>query len=103
MNTSEILNKAADIVEQRGHSKGVYSDSTGRVCAVGAINAAILGTTKIEHLPIWYSGLDTHAGRVLHSLVCADEYWSITDWNDAPERTKEEVVAALRQAAEAVK
>jgi hypothetical protein len=84
--TQKVLFDAADVVERRGHCKNKYMDDQGRVCLQGAIVAA--------------------AGMQLHAVTTRLRYYlnlppgmTTSDWNNRPERTSEEVVAALRGAA----
>lgn len=83
----DTLLKAADRIERDGHHKGSAYDpvSRNRFCLVGAI------TMEAGHHDIFRAAaklFESHLGR--HDIVA---------WNDAPERTKEEVVSALRAAA----
>lgn len=79
MRTDEILNKAADVMEQRGHSK-LFFDSPFGVCAAGAIGCAIAGS--------WFKLTETQdrvdAAKTLDwlakSLGLADRT-RIVDWN----------------------
>lgn len=92
-----VLLRAADELERRGHCKGVLFGPRGEVCLRGAIMAA-LGLNS--HADYW----DRHMLMAPH-FNAADEAVAnylkcdVVDWNNAPGRTKEEVVAALRSAA----
>ncbi len=93
---TEILREAADIIEEIGHPKGVYRKvSTGGVCAVGAMKIAI---SKNAVEPI----ADRNDARLLNkakrtvALYVEPESKRIFKWNDAKERTAEEVVDTLR-------
>jgi hypothetical protein len=100
LNVAEILNKAADLIEpegrwtQDGYAKDVigrdiYPDDPSAVCfcALGAIARA--GGFDPDIKP------DHPAVTTLHAAVGE---W-VPVWNDQPERTQAEVVAALREAA----
>lgn len=97
MNTSEILNTAADLIERGGWTQGSYKDGP-RFCAEGAIiQAAQPG--------FWEPRPYGECGVIdLHTLAAVGvfQHWiglpSIPNWNDHPERTKGQVVAALRAA-----
>jgi hypothetical protein len=39
MTPAEILNRAAEIMEERGKCSGTFRDAKGRVCMIGAIYA----------------------------------------------------------------
>jgi hypothetical protein len=108
VNVAEILNKAADLIEKPGawiqdafsrDEHGFAEQGNGRwaahpvcFCALGAI-AQAAGMPD----PEWAWATD--AAKALESFVTEHRFCSVTDWNDAPERTQAEVVAALREAA----
>ena len=98
---AEILNKAADLIEPKGAwVKGFLAkDEQGRgykdgmprnpvcFCAEGAVQAAA-GKANLS--------LERQAFDALRRVLPTD---FIHEWNDAPDRTQTEVVAALRAAA----
>lgn len=88
----EVLLRAAELCEV-GWVQGSAACSPGCDCAVTAINAA----ASDELLSIWcWNELADYL-----RLPCPESAGSaIIRWNDTPGRTKEEVVAALRAAAE---
>ena len=106
---SEILSKAADIVEAPGawiqgeyattHSgTKVASDSpvACRFCAWGAIESA---ASRRYDLTVPAGDAEETALETLWNLVGGD----IEAWNDVEGRTQSEVVAALRKAASIAK
>lgn len=90
---TKALLDAADYMEKHGHCKGSYRrtrhpESMPTVCAFGAILMATDdGDTRSQ------------AAQRLAAFVGATEDHGVPDWNDAPERTADEVIAALRGAA----
>lgn len=93
---AKILLDAADYMEKHGHCKNVLEDKDGRVCLWGAINRVTCGTnddlSRVDNLdrlkPVSeYLGIPYDLGV------------AIINWNNAKERTQEEVVAALRATA----
>jgi len=98
---SEVLDRAADLLTPEGAwTQGLFArDVTGYPlpagfdagavcwCAVGAIEK-VTGEECLEDLPVL-------AAQQLESVLPT----AIPPWNDAPERTQEEVVAKLREAA----
>jgi hypothetical protein len=90
---AEVLTKAADLIEQGGHCKGTPRWGTA-YCASEAIYAAC------PELVTKPTGRTCRAAR--RAFYDAIHSPGITSWNDAPERTADEVVAKLREAAQAV-
>lgn len=113
MKTSEVLNRAADLIEKRGWAKGRWPstlDDDSEVCLEGGILAAIDETlNSVDLSAFWscpaYRAVMDYLGRD-GSLVMrrgwgicpkpAEPLWA---WNDQFGRTAEEVVATLRAAA----
>lgn len=101
MNTSEILTRAADLIDKRGHAKRTYQSPDGALCVRGAIVKAVSLRFSFKRssltpaaATVAITALRRHVG-----FLPAGEI----SWNDAPERTKAEVVTALRGAAEAAR
>lgn len=85
--TADILDGAADVIERVGWFRigdEPRSDGHGSACAFVALTRA--GDSML------------HGYRALQREVSTD---LITAWNDAPQRTKQEVLDALRGAAKA--
>lgn len=80
-----ILTRAADLIEMRGHAKHILKNDAGEMCLLGAILEAGRGKD-------WPA-----ACRPVQQLLGTD---NIAMWNNQPERTKAEAVAALRAAAQ---
>lgn len=103
MNTADILDKAADLIDTYGHCKGVYFGDDGSMCMYGSVVLA------------GQPGYDTEnpadlTPEVMAAHRCLDRFMlrqrqsaPAFGWNDAPERTKEEVVSTLRAAAQAAR
>lgn len=92
---SDVLNGAADLIERDGWVQGHYRTTEG-YCIAGAIDQTLGIIDDDElHVQLWPVA---QAARV-QVLAIVDDV-APTLWNDAPGRTKEEVVAALRAAAE---
>lgn len=99
MSVADNLNKAADLIEQRGWVRGALIDAHNRMCIRGAINMARTGD------PV---GWDTHAeDRAVAEFLNLPEITfqsranDLAIWNNKKERKQEEVIAALRGAAQA--
>lgn len=106
MTPAEVLNGAADRIEEFGHYKGDYGDDpwnskTCRVCLWGALYAAVAGDPFAEvgydDVPV----LRPVVGALLNMLNIGHGF-ELGEWNDAPERTPEDVVGLLREAAKRV-
>jgi hypothetical protein len=83
-----VLMRAAEIIRERGWCQHNLKDSIGRMCMVGAI------TEAQSCLGISAAGRAQDAVR--HELQING---FISDWNNAPERTADEVIQALESAA----
>lgn len=93
--TTKLLLDAADYMEKHGHCKSRLRDDEGRVCLWGAINAVTGAKDYVAHLQL---NLVNHVGRVAAHLGLLTPDDAIR-WNNAPGRTQEEAVSALRSAA----
>jgi hypothetical protein len=87
----DVLLRAADLLEEFGWCQGEFgSKEDGSFCLYGAVDTA---HSDLTGKPGW---APREFGIFLHKRLggCAS-------WNDDPGRTKAEVVARLREAAEA--
>jgi hypothetical protein len=91
---ADILDRAHDELLQRGWNQGDYEAEDGRVCLLGALAHA----TDIPAHQLFHSGNGAcYAAFALAArLPCI-----IPDWNDAAERTEDEVFDLLRNTAKA--
>jgi hypothetical protein len=88
---SDLLHRAADLLEEFGWRQlHVGSKSQGAFCALGATNEARRDLNASKET--W-----REARKILSQELGG---LPVATWNDAPERSKVEVVAALRKAAE---
>jgi hypothetical protein len=96
MITPRQYRKAATLVRQRGKATGCFIDAENRVCTAGALQHLYL-TTEDEHEAL---------RQVAAMLGWAYEQsgptalGTITNWNDRPDTTTEDVALLLEQAAE---
>jgi hypothetical protein len=93
--TADVLRHAARIIEERGWCRGELQDNQGAVCAWGAIDTALAGGVRYE--------VHDEERLALQALGASlGISWSdVPFWNDHPHRTAAEVIAALRDAADA--
>ena len=84
---TEVRRRAAEIIRERGWCQGLYSNEDGQVCMVGALYVAsgLPPHGQLNHLPT------DSAARSMGYENC-DEAIS---WNDAPDRTVDQVLALL--------
>lgn len=106
MCTVEVLNSAADLIERDGLHKGDYwpGQRDGTPCQPGVpccVHGALAVASGLTVLPVVFPPLP--AANILRwNLRNQQGVWVVhlADWNDAEERTAEDVVTALRAAAE---
>lgn len=99
-----VLEGAAGYVERYGLHKGWLRQTDGRgnyiedgpVCANGAIGLAVTGDI-IQVGSLAFEAADVLAAHL--GLEGGDGWRAVAIWNDAPERTAEDVITALRAAA----
>ena len=85
MDTKEVRERAAQLIEECGWSQGCYVSDAGGYCISGALGRA----SNADRL----SGLGTPAYREIEREL---DVHLLDHWNDEPGRTVEEVLAALR-------
>lgn len=90
----QLAAKAADILERRGHCKAILEDGNGRVCAFGALNLADHGASDHGKNNMGYPEVLRTA--VLVQAHIGDYSHCLAEWNNQPERTKQEVIDAFR-------
>jgi hypothetical protein len=103
VNTSEILAKAADLIEERGWATGWYVNDCGGLCARGAVYAAGGYEPEPRHSNgNWFNGLISDRD-VMKAEAFLDQFVGghAPNWNDATGRTPEQIIFGLRRAAEA--
>ena len=93
MTPREVLLAAADHIEAHGWTQGKWGHAGEPCCAEGAIVAVLEGRGTGVFGPLWEAACD--AKQLLRNVLPTQ----ITSWNDAPGRTRDEVVRALREAA----
>ena len=97
-----VLKKAAELISENGLAKGKYY-SNGKMCTSAAIEIAAEtrypdGVYKRDQ-EFLFNFTDSYAMHHLVDVIgIKAEYKCIAKWNDAPERTEKEVIAALIKA-----
>lgn len=91
MLTSEVIAKAREAIETKGWIQGDERNYQG-VCLVGAL---VDGADQL--LTIQANLAYMAACQYVAAVIDGEEYWgvSIPNWNDAPHRTKTDVLDCL--------
>ncbi|MFD4474628.1 hypothetical protein ACFWPU_00725 [Streptomyces sp. NPDC058471] len=102
-----IFEKAAQVLMEGGHCKGELADGEGRHCAMGALHMAEMEKAW-SVAPTYYA--DVAASRAADRLaergelppLNNDEFMGfathpLARWNDAPERTGEDVIMLFKE------
>ena len=104
MNTSEVLNRAADLIEERGWATGncgMDASPGAALCLEGALGAA-MGVAVVDGLSAYpiYDYTEIEVAPVYQILQDYLAWMSdLYMWNDRRDRTQAEVVEALRACA----
>lgn len=88
-----LLLDAAQTLERHKHCKGLPFDEDDGMCWYAAIYSA-----RARHADARMSKITDALTKVTGAIGLTGQF----RWSDAPERTKEEVVAAMRAAAAAI-
>jgi len=96
---SEVLRGGIEQIKRRGwHQGGLWRDDpcTGPVCMAGALYAAADGASCADGVNVnLYSDDVLEASLVVEKVTA----WNIAWWNDAPGRTRRQVLHATGRAA----
>lgn len=109
---SQLLLKAADLIDNHGLAKGTQRAPDGSMCIAGAINWAAFGRSSADGDPGW-KGSDANVAfdRMAefcggdpvvvanHNLWANQRYRAFVDFNNHTFTTKEMVVNKLRECA----
>lgn len=97
---SDILRRAAALIEERGLAHGAYVDEVGRLCVVGGIRAACCGEPTVGGHPM---PPDMGAYDAVFAYLRITSRCGVAqEWSDAAARagTPSTVIDGLRRAAE---
>lgn len=90
---NRILLEAAAYIREHGHTKAEMGTHGGARCALGAIRSA----TRMHKN---WDPMDRFRWRVAaEEAMIANLGCEVQDWNDAPERTAQEVISTLETVA----
>jgi|SRR5271169_2563355 len=87
---STILKDAADLLDEHGWCRYALKDEKGRMCIMGALNAAANGDAEIS-----YAQLDV---RAIAKALGDCQVGELVDWNDEIARDRRSVTRRLRAA-----
>lgn len=100
MSLAEMLLRAAGIVRERGLYQNGYRNDAGACCMLGACLEALGAGWYLCKLTRAWQPTIPEPQDLLDLLRKAIGVGRVPDWNDAPGRTADEVIAALEKAAE---
>jgi hypothetical protein len=97
---ADLLDRAADLIEQRGYCRGVFQTEDGRLCAIGALRVAYQGNADEPYEEENDSEYFVARG-LLRAFIGGDPYihdqLEIALWSDATDAST--VIATLRAVA----
>lgn len=103
METWQVLEKAAALIEERGWCQGRFESRTGEVCALGAI-ATTLDAPRINGDFDWMEVNKLPAVEMLARRIGTSDKRGpaerVYDWNDSHATDAFEVVETLRRVAQ---
>lgn len=91
----QIARRAINILEEYGWNQGEFISMNGTRCIVGAIDKAALLVGILYDNPLY-----AYKTKVVTQLSMSVGM-SIIEWNDAPGRTKEQVIKELAKVCDA--
>jgi hypothetical protein len=100
---AQDLRAAAEVLRRDGWRQDSYGSFAGCKCLYGAIHYVVSDgnhMTDAELSAKEEERADTVARRVM-DVIDVHGWLELLDWNDAPDRTADEVIAALESAADA--
>lgn len=124
MDAAELLDRTADLIEERGHAKYLLEDHEGHVCLLGGMNLALVGratgycqdasekgqTAVAAQLALFdYLGLEMpkpNCGCGSPSCNYTPELgrrMAVVNWNNEDEREPSEVIDACRHTAKVLR
>ena len=87
---ADVLAAARGLIEERGWVQGLFRGPEGQICAREALNVACDRSLR-RHL------FDRFSTGALRDVI-GTSFLGVCGWNDAPGRTKQEVLAAFETA-----
>ena len=89
------LERARELLDKSGWTRGQYMNIHGQRCIMGAINCAGYSLAGSDLV----AASNACAARIMDVISKdSDEFTSVQRWNDDPDRTKEEVLRVFDEA-----
>ncbi|MGZ4521036.1 MAG: DUF6197 family protein [Mycobacteriaceae bacterium] len=98
MKTSEVLNKAADLIQERGWGQGIW-DAGPALCLEGGILAALGHPCDLTTVRPWFAGKCPAFDAVCDYLQIDFPAAMPWQWNDTVAEDASEVIEVLRACA----
>lgn len=102
MKHSEIVASAIKVLNEKGWCQGGYSNASGQHCLAGALNQVIFGDGDpfsqngiLRSTDEMFAIKSQIRSAIEKKIAPVDAMIPIAKWNDAPERTQQDVVKVL--------
>lgn len=92
MTPDQVLDRAADAIDKYGHAKKSLRNGDGALCAMGAMNWVLYGDAN------WIRG-PAHESDLPAYMTLMAAVGPVVDWNNAPDRTHDEITSTMRAVA----
>lgn len=107
--TADLLEKAADLIWDKGLAKNKYEAVDGSVCSLGAlirvagVKDLFVGQSTLRQLGPQAARAVDRAANELAKHIGMERMSDVPFWNDRPERTQEEVRDAMLHTAKGLR
>ena len=99
VSVADDIDGGADVIERGGWVKHSSYTLDGRHCMTGAIHRQVMGSDNIHAAEATFWKLVGRRDIAIHSLTSFVGVDDVTLWNDAEERTLQEVLDVMRACA----
>lgn len=100
---ADLLERAADLIEEHGWTRREFQSNTGCLCVMGAIGLAWDGVPSASLVLGTLSSTKYQAVRALAAEIAPLRYDfpanTVTSWNDGSAKSKRQVASYMRRAA----
>lgn len=91
---STVFRRALGALRKRGWTQGTLGGKTGPCCALGLIALGCGGAQPAD----FGGAIEKRAWGVFRTVIGEPSDETIVDWNDAPDRTRGDVIKAFKRA-----